>query len=144
MSLANARASFNRIVGSIADGGVPVLYQAHQAWLSECYRVEHFDAEVPRGRSEAARNVRIHIQGPGEMEMELRVERLIQGLELPRSGAGIAVHPLYNYAADQVNPPQGGMLRVERSAAGIRIADPKVADPSLRRFIVSLVLVYQR
>lgn len=144
MSLANARASFNRLVGSIADSGTPVLYQRHQTWLSECYRVEHYEAEVPRGRNEAARNVRVHVQGPGELEMELRMERLLQGLALPKSGAGIAVHPLYNVVADQANPPQVGTFRVERSAAGIRIADPTVADPSLRRFIVSLVLVYQR
>lgn len=144
MSLVNARASFNHLVAGIADAGVPVLFEPHQAWLKTCYRIEWLDAEVPRGFNEAARNVRVHVQGPGTLDQETRIERLVAGLKLPANEAGLAVHPLYDYKTDPQAPPVVGSFRVERSAAGLKVVDPTIADPTLRHLILSLVIVYPR
>lgn len=143
MSYTNARASLNKLVASLADEGVPVLTQARQPWRKECYRVEWLDAEVPRGANRFARNVRIHVQGHGELDQELRLQRMIDGLQLGDE-ATIAAHTLYNYAADQVAPAAVGSYHVERSAQGMRVMPATLPDPELYRLAITLVVVYPR
>lgn len=144
MSFANARASFNRAIGNVADAGIPILYEPHQPWLRECYRVEWMDVAVPRDRFYEARNVRIHVQGTGTLDQELRLERLVEQLGLPRNNAGIAALPIYDYKTDPANPAAIGVLTVERSAVGATFAPATVADPTLRRIVFPLVVVYRR
>lgn len=148
----NVRASFQRLVDVVRDLNVPLLTEPTQPEKVPCYRIQWLTAEVPRGANFFARNVLVHLVGSsskdvspreGIYEIELRGERLLNGLRLGHAGS-IAVHPLYDYATSSSSPAQSGTFIVERSAKGIDVYPPSEADPGRRHLVLSLVLVYQR
>jgi hypothetical protein len=139
----NVRASFNKLVATLTDSGVPVIAEPSKPWQDPCYRIEWLDAEVPRGVYLATRNVRVHIrQSDSTANADARMDRLIRALGLGNQ-ASLTPSNLYDYTSSPTSPPLIGTFQIERSPRGVTVLPPPIENPQIRHLVLNLVVVYR-
>lgn len=139
----NIRASFNKLVASVADAGVPVLFEEHEPWKAPCYRVEWIASDIPRDATRFQRLVRVHVRDTSTAAAEDRIDRLLDALGLGNN-LTLTPQPVYDWRGyPQGNPPpQIGTYLIERSARGVDEVPNSPAEPAVSHRIATLVVVY--
>jgi hypothetical protein len=143
MSFLNVRVSFHKLVDSVRDPNIPLLSEPDQPWMTPCYRIEWYSAEIPRGPNRFARGLRILLRDRATLDLEARAQRLIQAIGLGNN-LKLTIQTEFDFLATPMSPKPIGTYTIERANRGIEILPPPLEDPTIRHLAIHLNILYDR